>query len=461
MLAFLLLGAPACGDDGAPASGSGPDDDDDDDGTASETGATGTTGSTTAMVTTSTTTDDPTEGPDWTSGGDSTCIQMDGEGPCYVQTIIPIPSVNLVYGDFDGDGALDFAVHDDAEPDRVLLYAGAGGSFADPEPMAFDPAPMHDGNPVALAQLRLMDTASGPDRIFVQGTYGALGDITIDMWWTDGRGFARFYAPTQMPPAGPWFGDFDGGGDVDLAFAPGGNTLDPLDIHACDAGGCGSPEGQTVLGAPAPPWTILGGEVTGDARADLLAVRRTGTAGSYQSEAVVLRALASGFETGAAIDLGPDLSASSVWLVEVTGDAALDLVIASDAGDTTDAENSRYLHVFEGDAAGGFAETVVLDVEINVRGLTVADFDGDGFPDLVARRHDTEVLDIYRGDGSDFTLGPRYAIDQVDTGQDGEAVGPWATRVADLDGEGTLDVLTVVESDASGLAVAMLIATTE
>ncbi len=453
-LALLLVAWPACRDDAPPPSGSGTQDDDDDPTSSGDATSSG-SGSATS---TTTTTDDPTDGPDWTSGGESTCIPMDGEGPCYVQTLVPVPSVNLVYGDFDGDGALDFAAHDDAEPDRVLLFAGAGGSFADPEPLAFEPAPMHDGNALSLAQLRLMDTASGPDRIFVQGTYGSLGDITIDMWWTDGGSLKRFYAPTQSPPAGPWFGDFDGSGDVDLAFAPGGNTLDPLDVHACDPGGCSNPQARTVPDAPSPPWTILGGEVTGDARADLVAVRRTGTAGAYESEAVVLRGLANGFEAGTPVALGPDLSASSVWLVDVTGDAALDLVIASDAGDTTNDANSRYLHVFAGDAAGGFVETVVLDVEMNVRGLTVADFDGDGFPDLVARRSDTQVLDIYRGDGSSFTLGPRYAIDQVDTGREGDAVGPWATRVADLDGDGTLDVLTVVESDEAGRAVAVLIA---
>jgi hypothetical protein len=454
-----LCAAVACGDDGGSPSGSG-ESDATGEATTAETESTSSTAAT--STTTTTTTDDPTEGPDWTTatGEPSECVAMDGDGPCYIESLVPIPSVNLVYGDFDGDGELDFAVHDETgAQDAVLLYAGTGGAFAEPEPFAFDPAPMLDGNATALGQLRLMDTASGPDRIFVQGTYGALGDVRIDLWWTVDGSFTRFYAPTQSPPAGPWFGDFDGAGDSDLAFAPSGNALDPIEVHACDAGGCGSPQTHAVTGPPSPPWTILAGEVTGDARADLVAVRRTGTAGAYQSEAVVLRALASGFQPGTPIDLGPDLSASSQWLVEVTGDAALDLVVASDAGDTTDDENSRFLHVFEGDGAGGFTEAVVLDAEMNVRGLTVADFDGDDFPDLVMRRHDTEVLDVYRGDGSSFTLGPRYQIDQVDTGRDGEAVGPWPTRVVDLDGNGVLDVLTVVESDAEGLAVSVLLAT--
>jgi hypothetical protein len=453
-LALFFCAALACGDDGALPSGTS---DDDDGATGTGTSGTGSSGASTTTPATSSTTEDPTGGPDWTTGEETSCINMDGEGPCYVQTLIPIPSVDLVYGDFDGDDAIDFAVHDDA--DGVLLFAGEGGTFAAGTAMAFDPNPMHDGDPVALAQLRVMETMSGPDRIFVQGTYGSLGDVAIDMWWTDGGGFTRFYTPTQSPPAGPWFGDFDGAGDVDLAFASMGNTLDPLDVHACDPGGCGDAEAQVVTGAPSPPWTILAGEVTGDARADLVAVSRTGTAGAYASHAVVLRATASGFETGAPIDLGPDLSASSSWLVELTGDAALDLLVASDAGDAADDGNARYLHLFPGDGAGGFATGDVLDAEMNVRGLAVADFDGDDFPDIVARRHDTEVLDVYTGDGSTFTLGPRYQIDQVPTGQQGEAVGPWATRVVDLDGNGVLDVLTVVQSDAEGLAVAVLLAT--
>jgi hypothetical protein len=91
--------------------------------------------------------------------------------------------------------------------------------------------------------------------------------------------------------------------------------------------------------------------------------------------------------------------------------------------------NAQSIDIVLGDGKGGFAAPEVYRAP-GPTGLSAADFDGDGYPDLVFSTTDgsgTAVVMLNRGDGT-FAASTPYAAD-----------GPSAINTADFDGDGHLD----------------------
>ena len=399
-------------------------------------------------------------GPTTTHPEDVACVQMQGDGPCLVETLIDVPSLNLVFGDFDGDGFLDIAAErpgaDTSQADDIQLLSGSATGFAAPTTLSFDPTPQHDGSAVSLGLLRVRRVEGGADQIFAQGTYGSFGSIAIDNWWSDGATMRRVFAPTSSPPAGPWFGDFDGNGTPELVYASAGSSLDPLEAFECGAGSCSSLGTRSVTAAPPPPWTVLSGELTGDARDDLVVVTRTNDAGTFQSQAWVLQSTGSAFSGAQPVALGSSLSAFAISLADIDADGTLDLLVVADGGHATADDDAAELHVFAGNGSGGFSLSQVVDVGGNITAVAVSDFDGDGNPDLIVRRNDEAAIWVLLGGGPlGLESSLAYELGASSTGLQGKTIPRWPTTVYDLDADGRPEILTVVQT-ASGYAVSVL-----
>jgi hypothetical protein len=130
---------------------------------------------------------------------------------------------------------------------------------------------------------------------------------------------------------------------------------------------------------------------------------------------------------------GPTLA-----IADVNGDGALDIVLTG----SSSAPPDRRLAVLLGDGRGGFGTPLVMQLSMFVLGFALGDVDGDGVLDAVLAGADDydgpwglRVLHG-KGDGS-FALGATLPA------------GPWLAAapqhlvaLADVDGDGTLDLVT-------------------
>lgn len=400
--------------------------------TSTSEGATGTEAS-------STTTDDTIE-PDTGTIPDD-CVGQQGEGPCMIEAVITVPSPELVFGDFDEDGDIDILARSEEtgpnDADQIVLFTNVEGSFDLGTAYDYGAEPMANDRAVALSRPRAMGAPSLDVRsAFMQGTYGALGSVQVDAWWVQGGAIERFYEPTSAPPAGPWFGDFNGDGAADLAFAPDASTLENLELHVCTGQDCEGAQDATVTDAPAGPWTILGTDTTGDGLAELLVVRDAGDG----LEVVVLTNDGTHFAATSTLALGTDLAPASAQLADVDADGRSDLVLTS-TGDPTSNSYGSTLFVFNQDGRGGLEEGPVIEAGERITGYTFADFNGDGTPDIGLRRTDLAVVNVGLGPG--FDSGVSYEISAEATGITGQAIPTWPTEITDLNGDGALDIVTI------------------
>jgi hypothetical protein len=130
---------------------------------------------------------------------------------------------------------------------------------------------------------------------------------------------------------------------------------------------------------------------------------------------------------------GPDINAADVTLADVDGDGYPDIVAGSGTGGVID--------LYWGDATASYASRTELTLAAP-ESVAVADFDGDGLADLAALSAQAEVV-VLRNTGSrTFSALPPVPV-----------TSHWSPqiRAADLSGDGKPDL--VVPASASGMVV--------
>lgn len=310
---------------------------------------------------------------------------------------------DVALGDFDEDGILD-VVSTESYNAIVNIWIGNGdGTLADP--VSFD---IYDPCQLTVADFDgdgHQDIAVTPewnewfDVMFGDGT----GDFTVQSIMVDQEQADEAWGGMSS-------GDYDGDGDVDLAF---GCAYSGLCVAFND--GAGGFSSQVMLDVPdsSTACDIASGDLDGDGMTDIVAIGGDGALVVYQSE------VEGGFNQVVWLEDGP--TGKTIDIADVNADGYPDVVLAAEDG----------VGVFVGDGAFGFDDYRLFEgPDPRDEGMASADFDGDGIDDVVSGTWDASMNVFFGSDATDnLAVGPLedgiwyFHLWQVA----GEESGPMAT----------------------------------
>jgi hypothetical protein len=242
------------------------------------------------------------------------------------------------------------------------------------------------------------------------------------------RGHAELEAPRSIDAGGTinamCAADFDGDGRTDLALS----IVDPSGVRVLFNTGSDLFTPGQILGAGTAPGAIVAEDFNGDGRPDL-AVADAGSS----SVRVFINALGGardaspGFTAAASISVGA--GPMGITAADLNGDGVIDIATANSGDDTAT--------VLLNDGRAGFTRK---DYEVGVFPVSIvsADLNGDGATDLIVGTRLANGLTVLKGLGkgifappADITLGSQTWF----------AEKSWCALVADLDKDGTQDVV--------------------
>jgi len=329
---------------------------------------------------------------------------------------------DLTLADLDRDGDLDIAIANACptpgctSPNRIWLNDGAG-RFR--EPVASISSREEIGEAIAAG-----DIDGDGDTDLVTG-----GRYNTTIWRNDGQGNFSYAATSVRADGGLALGDIDGDGDPDLALG----ALPPnnASLIAINDGAAGFSMGQNL--SPADTRNMIFADADGDGNLDLLEI--TGSAASnrpsklntWTNDGQGGFSLKSSLTWNGIYDTGAGSQRAAT--ADVDGDGDVDVITVDQGG------KAAFLVKNAGD--GRFTATrfylMYPGLPKEPVSVRIADFDGDGDPDLA-----TGYLD---GGGARIWL--NYGGYFADSGQQLGGGNITALATADLDGDGDPDLVTV------------------
>ena len=319
----------------------------------------------------------------------------------------------VAVGDFDGNGVPDMAVVNQGSNNVTILLGIGDGTFK-----AAIQSPVATGNkPNAIA----VGDFNGDGFLDLAVLNDADDNVTILLG--DGAGNfapAPFPSPaTGVTPDDMVAGDFNGDGIEDLAIANTGS--DSVTVLLGNGDGSFTPGVSTGTGGMTSALAV--GDFNGDGIPDLAVT----TAGANAATLVVLLGNGDGtFHIGTSLSAGT----SAGWIVvgDINTDGKADVVVSQGAGDTA--------MVFLGNGNGTFTAAPTLTTGNAPDVIALGDFNQDGKPDLAVSNSLSQSVWVFLGNGDGtFTqannLGTVYGSE------------PAGVAVADFNGDGIPDIAAV------------------
>jgi hypothetical protein len=274
--------------------------------------------------------------------------------------------LSVAVGDFDGDGRLDLATAN--EYDVSVLRGNGDGTFRPPVSVHSHYAQAHGYAEPASVAVGDLNGDGAQDLVVTENRYDfAAGRYYGTATVLPGNGDGSFRTPIVNPLGAGLYrsaavADFNGDGVPDLAAANGERSI----VGVLLGDGRGNLANLREFPAGGSPWSVVAGDVNGDARADLVTANPTGSVG------VLLGDGAGGFATARTYAAGGRPAA--VVLGDFDRDGKPDIATANHADDS--------VSILRGHGDGSFLAAGVVAAGDGAASLAAGDFNGDGWLDL-------------------------------------------------------------------------------
>ena len=331
--------------------------------------------------------------------------------------------VSLDVGDIDGDGDIDFitgSAGDDAAQWFVNGEGILGLSFGARTVVTFSVNTPRSAWPADL------DRDGDLDIVVVDGTENNV------VWYENENGLFAFgpenvVTTLTLDARDALAADVDGDGDLDIVSV---SYSDDKIAWYENLDGAGSFGPQVVVSTSFDaPIAVFAGDIDGDGRMDLATA-------SFEDDTVSWHRNVDG-DGSAWVSTVANASvpgASSVFMADVDGDGNMDLVSAS-------ADADRIAWHRNVDGAGSVWDTVVVStLAAKALSVFVADIDGDGDMDLASASADDDKIAWYENLDGTGAFGVQRVVSTV-------ADGARSVFVADVDGDGDMDMVSASERD--------------